>query len=143
MQLSLPLYDGGSNQARQDEETWRRRGLTNQRENTIRQHRNATESTQRNIDRAESLSRNVEKLSALDDRLDEAQARLGQTTGDSLSIVNINEQIVGIGPSRSPSAIRLNSGFSRVSFLPMPFPTCLIFPMEAPNAENTATPNHG
>ncbi|MGC6484676.1 MAG: TolC family protein [Candidatus Puniceispirillales bacterium] len=97
LQLSLPLYDGGSNQARQDEETWRRRGLTNQRENTIRQHRNATESTQRNIDRArESLSRNVEKLSALDDRLDEARARLGQTTGDSLTIVNINEQIVGI-----------------------------------------------
>lgn len=97
LRLSMPLYDGGSNKARQDEESWRRRGLTNERDNTIRQHRNATETTQRSIDRSrDSILRNEEKITALKDRLEEATARLGQTTSDSLTIVSINEQLVGI-----------------------------------------------
>ena len=97
LQLTMPLNDGGSNQARRDEQDWRRRGLTNERENTIRQHRNVSETTRRNIERArDSIQSNEEKITALNDRLAEALARQGETSGDVLSISSVQEQLVSI-----------------------------------------------
>ena len=97
LQMTLPLYDGGSNKARRAEEDWRRRGLMNERESVIRNHRNATETTRQNIETArDSLARNEEKIAALKDQLAEAEARLGETSGDVLSIAGLKQRLAGI-----------------------------------------------
>ena len=136
LQLTMPLYDGGSNQARRDEQDWRRRGLTNERENTIRQHRNVSETTRRNIERArDSIQSNEEKISALNDRLAEALARQGETSGDVLSITSVQEQLVSIHSEQIALSHQVELGLLQEYSLPMPLATCLICPMEVRNAE--------
>lgn len=97
LRLTMPFYDGGSNQARRSETRWQRRGLESERSNTIRQHSNVASSTIQNIDRArETLDANAVKIVEVEIRLAEARARQGQTISDPLSIARTIEQLTNI-----------------------------------------------
>jgi len=94
VRFSMPLYDGGSNEARQAEATWQGRSLNNERDDLIRQHRNQVENVIETLRQSrERYAANSEKMTELEDRLEEAEARQGQTESDPLSVTRLMEQI--------------------------------------------------
>ncbi|XDZ65845.1 TolC family protein [Alphaproteobacteria bacterium LSUCC0684] len=94
VRFSMPLYVGGSNAARQAEAKWQGRSLDNQRDDLIRQHRNQVENVIETLRQArERRKANDEKMAELVERLEEAQARQGQTESDPLSVTRLMEQI--------------------------------------------------
>ena len=94
VRFSVPLYDGGSNEARQAEATWQGCSLNNERDDLIRQHRNQVENVIETLRQSrERYAANAEKMTELEVRLAEAEARQGQTESDPLSVTRLMEQI--------------------------------------------------
>ena len=90
LQFRMPLYDGGSNAARQQETQWRSRGIGNDRDNLIRNHQSQTEQVLNQIKRlAGDLEKNTAKIAELDLQIEAAKARQGQVESNPLAMANL------------------------------------------------------
>ena len=94
LQMTLPIYDGGSNKARKNENEWRRRGLLSERASLIRNH---SSQTQRVISdhrqSVEALKEINAQIAEMEERLISAQAREGQTQSDPLSMARLLSEL--------------------------------------------------
>lgn len=94
LQMTLPIYDGGSNKARKNENEWRRRGLMSERANLIRSH---SSQTQRIISdhrqSVEALKEINEQIAEMEERLKSVQAREGQTQSEPLAIARLLSEL--------------------------------------------------
>jgi membrane-bound lytic murein transglycosylase len=92
--MTLPIYDGGSNKARKNENEWRRRGLLSERASLIRNH---SSQTQRVISdhrqSVEALKEINAQIAEMEERLISAQAREGQTQSDPLSMARLLSEL--------------------------------------------------
>ena len=93
IQFNFPLYDGGSNKARQSELKWRGRSIEQQRVNLIRNHRTQSDTLIKRIDQlTENLSKTIDKISEVERQLEATLARQGQTESQPLGIANLKIQ---------------------------------------------------
>ncbi len=94
LQMTLPIYDGGSNKARKNENEWRRRGLMSERANLIRSH---ASQTQRVISdhrqSVEALKEINEQIAEMEERLKSVQAREGQTQSEPLALARLLSEL--------------------------------------------------
>jgi len=117
VRFSVPLYDGGSNAARQAEAKWQGRSLGNQRDDLIRQHRNQAETVTETLQQArERQKANIDKLGELNERLAEARARQGQTESDPLSVARLMEQIAELKAEQISLAYEIEAALLRGVF---------------------------
>ena len=94
MQLSFPLYDGGSNKARQSEQRWRGRAIEQERLNLIRNHRTQSDALVQRIDQlTENLGKITNKISEVEQQLEANIARQGQTESQPLETANLISQL--------------------------------------------------
>lgn len=90
LQFSLPLYDGGSNKARQQETEWRRRGITSERDNTVRNHRSQIEQVFNQIKRLDGeIEKNTAKIIELNHQIDGALAREGVVQSEPIEMATL------------------------------------------------------
>ena len=90
LQFRMPLFDGGSNAARQQETRWRSRGIGNDRDNLIRNHQSQTEQVLNQIKRLMGdLEKNTAKIAELDLQVEAAKAREGQVESNPLAMTNL------------------------------------------------------
>lgn len=101
LQMTLPIYDGGSNKARKNENEWRRRGLLSERANLIRNH---SSQTQRVISdhrqSVEALKEINAQITEMEERLISVRAREGQTQSDPLSMARLLSELSQAKASR-------------------------------------------
>ena len=101
VQMTLPIYDGGSNKARKNENEWRRRGLLSERASLIRNH---SSQTQRVISdhrqSVEALKEIDAQIAEMEQRLISVQAREGQTQSDPLSMARLLSELSQARASR-------------------------------------------
>lgn len=94
VQLSFPLYDGGSNKARQSEQRWRGRAIEQERLNLIRNHRTQSDTLVQRIDQlTQNLGKVTDKISEVDQQLEANLARQGQTESQPLETANLFTQL--------------------------------------------------
>ncbi len=93
LQFSMPLYDGGSNKARQRETEWRRRGITSERDNTVRNHRSQIEQVFNQIKRLDGeIEKNTAKIIELNHQIDGALAREGVVQSEPIEMATLFNQ---------------------------------------------------
>ena len=93
LQFSLPLYDGGSNQARQQETQWRSRGINSERDNTIRNHRSQIEQVFNQLKRLDGeIEKNTAKIIELDHQIEGALAREGLVQSEPIQLATVLNQ---------------------------------------------------
>ena len=94
LQLSVPIYDGGSNKARKNENEWRRRGLLSERANLIRNHTSRTQQAISDNHQATEAIKEIDaQLSEMTQRFETLQAREGQTQSDPLALARLINEI--------------------------------------------------
>ena len=93
LQFSLPLYDGGSNKARQQETQWRSRGVASERDNTIRNHRSQIEQVFNQLKRLDGeIEKNTAKIIEINHQIDGANAREGVVESNPIEMANLLNQ---------------------------------------------------
>jgi outer membrane protein TolC len=94
LQLTMPIYDGGSNKARKNENEWRRRGLLSERAALIRSHTARTQQAISDHHQATEALKEIDaQLSEMKQRYETLQAREGQTQTDPLSLARLINEI--------------------------------------------------
>ncbi len=94
LQLSMPLYDGGSNKAGRQEAEWQRRSVMNERSGLIRNYESQTLQIHQTLKRIErNITNNLEKIAALEHQLDAHLAREGQTLSDPMGKASLLSQL--------------------------------------------------
>jgi outer membrane protein TolC len=90
IEVTVPLYDGGSNKASQTEARWRSRSLVNERNSIIRNYDSQTEQIRQTLARLDrNIANNAESIIALDGQLEAFLAREGETVSDPLAKSNL------------------------------------------------------
>ena len=90
LQMSFPIFDGGSNKARQNEADWRHRGLLSERASLIRNHTSTTQRALSDYRQATETLNDIDaQLVEMRQRFEALQAREGQTQSDPLSIARL------------------------------------------------------
>ncbi|MCE2516387.1 MAG: TolC family protein [Alphaproteobacteria bacterium] len=90
IQMNFPLYDGGSNKARQQEHIWQGRSIDHQRQDLIRNHMSQTASVLKQFDLlTENLRKVGDKIAEVELQLEEALAREGQTESQPLATAGL------------------------------------------------------
>ena len=93
LQLSFPLYDGGSNKAQQNEAQWRSRGITSQKEDTIRQHQSQIGQILNQLAVLdEEIVKNNDKIIEVNQQIETAQARQGLVENNPLQMAQLITQ---------------------------------------------------
>jgi outer membrane protein TolC len=94
LQLTMPIYDGGSNQARKNENEWRRRGLLSERAGLIRSHSSRTQQAISDHHQATEALKEIDaQLLEMTQRFDTLEAREGQTQSDPLALARLINEI--------------------------------------------------
>ncbi len=94
LQLTMPIYDGGSNKARKNENEWRRRGLLSERAGLIRSHTSRTQQAISDHHQATEALKEIDaQLSEMTQRFETLQAREGQTQSDPLALARLINEI--------------------------------------------------
>jgi outer membrane protein TolC len=94
LEVTMPLYDGGSNKARQTETRWRSRSLDNERSSIVRNYDSQTKQIRQNLDRLNrNILSNAETIAALEGQVEAFLAREGQTVSDPLAKSNLLIQL--------------------------------------------------
>jgi outer membrane protein TolC len=97
VQFTLPLYDGGSNKARQNEYIWVGRSIDHERQNLIRNHQSQTQGLLQRLDLlSESIANVSDRIDEVEQQLEGALARQGQTENQPLSIASIYTNLNGL-----------------------------------------------
>lgn len=94
VQMTMPIYDGGSNKARKNENDWRRRGLLSERANLIRSHSSQTQRVISDYRQAvEALKEINDQITEMEERLNSVKAREGQTQSDPLAMARLLSEL--------------------------------------------------
>ena len=94
VEMSVPLYDGGSNKASQQEVEWRRRSVVSERVATIRNYDSQNAQIKQSLDQLDYNIQNTEqKIEAVSGQLQSYIAREGQTVSDPLTKVRLMIQL--------------------------------------------------
>ncbi len=94
LQLSMPLYDGGSNKAGRREVEWQRRSVVNERSGLVRNYESQIAQIHQTLMRIDrNIANNVEKITALEGQLAAHIAREGQTLSDPMGKASFLSQI--------------------------------------------------
>lgn len=102
IQMNFPLYDGGSNKARQSEHIWRARNIEQDRFNLIRNHQTQTEAVLLRFDELrDNLVKIDDKIATLEQQLEGALAREGQTESEPLATASLIGQVQALYLERS------------------------------------------
>ena len=97
VQIRLPLYDGGSNKASQDETEWRGRNISSDRQNQIRDHDSQVEVILSEFAQVSAnIENNNEKIVETEAQLVEVEAREGQTETDFLAKSALLSELLGL-----------------------------------------------
>ena len=93
-ELSMPLYDGGSNRANRREVEWQSRSIVSERSGLIRTYDTQMVQIQQSlIQLNQNIARNEEKISAIKDQLEAHLAREGQTVSQPLTKASLITQL--------------------------------------------------
>lgn len=102
LELSVPLYDGGSNKARQQEKSWQVKELTSQREEQLRNHETGTQQGQIILDRQRG---EIVTIKAQIEDIDGRYQSLNSLVGNSLVS---RQQIIQLMGERTQKMIELS-----------------------------------
>ena len=94
LEMTMPLYDGGSNAARRRETAWIAAGIRSERENAIRDHSTQTQGMIRQLgEMRANIEETEDKLVEQRQKLVSIKAREGQTQSDPLAIARAETEI--------------------------------------------------
>ncbi|MGC6536883.1 MAG: TolC family protein [Candidatus Puniceispirillaceae bacterium] len=97
LEMSIPLYDGGSNKARKEQANWRVRELLSEKESKMREHRTETNKILLEINRRVLEIENARaKLRDVQDRHDSLTALIGNSLVSRLEVAQLITQLADV-----------------------------------------------